>query len=486
MQNIIEIVNGIPRHPLYRMNAPVNLTVKKGEHIAIVGPNGAGKSRLVDIMIGRWPLLKNEVRYNFASSNSNLVSDNIKYISFKDSYGDRNWNYYYQQRWNSQDMEITPTVADLIPEIKDYQLKNKLYRLFDIDSMLTKNIVLLSSGELRKFQLVKALAYNPNMLIIDNPYIGLDLQTRNMLSDLFQQMIESTELQLIFVLPITDSLPSFITHVIPVDNLICGEKIALNKYVTEQLNTTFSPFDKEKERLILELPYKDTNFSCQQIIKFNKVNIRYGEHVILNDIDWEVNNCEKWSLSGDNGSGKSTLLSLVCADNPQSYACNISLFGHKRGSGESIWEIKKHIGFVSPEMHRAYQKNIPAIEIVASGLNDSVGLYKRPSLEQKSICEWWMNIFDILDLKDRNFLELSSGEQRLVLLARAFVKDPELLILDEPFHGLDKYRCNTVKHIIETFCKRKNKTMIIVTHSKDELPICITHSLYLKRNFNKC
>ena len=93
-------------------------------------------------------------------------------------------------------------------------------------------------------------------------------------------------------------------------------------------------------------------------------------------------------MSGENGAGKSTLLSLVCADNPQSYACDISLFGRKRGTGESIWEIKKHIGYVSPEMHRAYLKNLPAIEIVASGLHDSIGLYKRPQPEQMAICEW--------------------------------------------------------------------------------------------------
>ena len=191
---------------------------------------------------------------------------------------------------------------------------------------------------------------------------------------------------------------------------------------------------------------------------------------------------EKWALSGDNGSGKSTLLSLVCADNPQSYACNISLFGKKRGSGESIWEIKKHIGYVSPEMHRAYLKNLPAVDIVASGLHDSIGLYRKMRDEDRERCEWWMDIFGIAGLKDRSFLQLSSGEQRMVLLARAFVKDPELLILDEPLHGLDMWNRRLVKDIIEAFCERRDKTMIMVTHYKEELPDVITHSLYLRRN----
>ena len=186
-------------------------------------------------------------------------------------------------------------------------------------------------------------------------------------------------------------------------------------------------------------------------------------------------------MTGDNGSGKSTLLSLICADNPQSYACDISLFGRKRGTGESIWEIKKHIGYVSPEIHRAYLKNMPAIDIVASGLHDSVGLYVRPKPEQRGICEHWMEVFGIGDLKDRSFLQLSSGEQRLVLLARAFVKDPDLLILDEPLHGLDTRNRAHVKGIIEAFCKHPDKTLIMVSHYQDEFPACITHRLHLKK-----
>ena len=187
-------------------------------------------------------------------------------------------------------------------------------------------------------------------------------------------------------------------------------------------------------------------------------------------------------LCGSNGSGKSTLLSLVCADNPQSYACDISLFGRKRGTGESIWDIKKHIGYVSPEMHRAYMKDMPAIEIVASGLFDTVGLYRRPHPDQMGICEWWMNIFGIAGLKDKSFMQLSSGEQRLCLLARAFVKDPELLILDEPLHGLDTFNRRRVKRIIEAFCRRRDKTLIMVTHYDSELPATITDTLTLRRN----
>ena len=214
----------------------------------------------------------------------------------------------------------------------------------------------------------------------------------------------------------------------------------------------------------------------------NKVSIIYGERTILKELDWTVRNGERWALSGQNGAGKSTLLSLVCADNPQSYACDISLFGNPRGSGESIWDIKKHIGYVSPEMHRSYHRDIPAIRIVASGLKDTVGLYAKPNESEYDICRLWMKIFGLEGKENTSFLKLSSGEQRLVLVARAFVKDPQLLILDEPLHGLDNRNRRLVKDVIEAFCRRRNKTLIMVTHYKEELPACIDHSIFLMRH----
>ena len=291
-----------------------------------------------------------------------------------------------------------------------------------------------------------------------------------------------TNLQVILVLSKTDDIPTFITHVILVEDRHCGPKITLQEYLSHREPDPAHVLSDEKRQRILDLPYADNLFHTEHIVDLNKVSIRYGERVILKELDWTVKCGEKWALSGENGAGKSTLLSLICADNPQSYACDISLFGRKRGSGESIWEIKKHIGYVSPEMHRAYLKNLPAIDIVASGLHDSIGLYRKMQEKDVATCVWWMDIFGIADLKDRSFLQLSSGEQRMVLLARAFVKDPELLILDEPLHGLDMRNRRLVKDVIEAFCARKDKTLIMVTHYQEELPATITNSLFLKRN----
>lgn len=482
MINTIEIKEGVCRHPNYRLKADINLMIGADEHIAIVGRNAAGKSMLVDVLTGKFRLGNNQIKYDFSPSIRPMVYQNIKCISFRDSYGDADANYYYQQRWNSQDADESPTVVSQLPLCEDDNLKNNLFELFGLETFLDKQIVSLSSGELRKFQLIKTLMANPRILIMDNPFIGLDIKTRELLKTLLSDLITRSSLQIILVLAKSDDIPEFITHIIPVENGVCGTKITLAEYLTQLKPEPLSVLDDRRRELILNLPNNADSLLSDEVIRLNQVCIRYGERTILQNMDWIVRRGERWALTGENGAGKSTLLSLVCADNPQSYACDIALFGRRRGTGESIWNIKKHIGYVSPEMHRAYLKNYPTIEIVASGLHDTIGLYKKMTEDDREICMLWMEVFGIVELADCNFLQLSSGQQRLALLARAFVKDPELLILDEPMHGLDLYNRRLVKDIIETFCRRTNKTLIMVTHYDEELPDVITDRIFLRRN----
>ena len=317
---------------------------------------------------------------------------------------------------------------------------------------------------------------------MDNPFIGLDADTRDQLKELLKTLSSERALQIILVLSKSDDIPDFITHVVEVKDMKVLPKVTKEEYLKMRQPVPDHILSSELEQAIVDLPYSEREYHNEEVVKMNKVRIQYGERIILKDLDWTVLNGEKWALSGQNGAGKSTLLSLVCADNPQSYACDIALFGNPRGSGESIWDIKKHIGYVSPELHRSYQRDLPAIRIVASGLMDSVGLYVKPKDEDLDICRFWMKVFGLEGKEEAGFLKLSSGEQRLVLLARAFVKDPELLILDEPLHGLDNVNRRLVKDVIEAFCKRKNKTMIMVTHYKEELPACIDHSIFLIRH----
>ena len=427
---------------------------------AIAGRNGSGKTQYVEQLRKR------------------LASDKVRYIAFTDSYGPNVDNQYYLQlRWNQHDIDHeTPTVGQLLEQAfliagedtpERRQMQRQLYELFHMDEALDKYIITLSSGELRKFQLTKTLFANPQLLIMDNPFIGLDAETRDQLKQLLLLLAKERDMEIMLVLSKTDDIPDFVTETI---------------WLSEQEDVPPHVLADAKREAILSLPYTDKDYDCQRVIDMHHVNIRYGERTILKDLDWTVMNGDRWALTGQNGSGKSTLLSLVCADNPQSYACDITLFDRPRGSGETIWDIKRHIGYVSPEMHRSYKRNLPVIRIVASGLMDSIGLYAVPKQEDFDKCRFWLDIFGISHLADRPFLQLSSGEQRLVLLARAFVKDPQLLILDEPLHGLDLWNRRLAKDVIETFCQRQGKTFIMVTHYQEELPSIITNTLYLKKN----
>ena len=342
------------------MAEPVNFTMEEGEHIAIIGRNGSGKSMFVDILTGRHPAFPDMVEYGFDEPYNNL-----KHISFRDTYGgDNDKTYFLQQRWNQMEIdEETPTVGSKLEEAyklagedtpERRALQQHIYELFQLEPLLDKYIILLSSGELRKYKLASSLFTNPKVLIMENPFIGLDAKTRDQLKELMRTLTEEQGLQIILVLAKTDEIPEFITHIVEVREMKVKDKVLREEWLTRAakehsiIHSLADTPHPEKKR-----GPKDSS-STTEVIHFNKVTIRYGARTILKDLDWIVRRGEHWALSGDNGSGKSTLLSLVCADNPQSYACDISLFGHKRGSGESIWDIKRQIGYVSPEMHRSY------------------------------------------------------------------------------------------------------------------------------------
>ena len=416
------------------------LDIRRGEQVALVGENASGKSRLASVFAGR---------------------NGAKYITFRDSYGsygDR--NFFMQQRWNLFTLEgDPPSVGEALrqdaAESKDPEAALRrvqdLTTLFSMQPLLDKPLVTLSSGELRKYQLTRALLGGPEILVVDNPYIGLDPRTRALLTDLLTAL--SASMTLVLVLSRPAEIPPFITHVIPVTDGEAGEKMPREAY----LDSVLPP----------------------AVIRLRNVTIRFDERVILNSLNWTVREGEHWALTGANGSGKSTLLSLINADNPQAYAHDIELFGRPRGTGETIWDIKSKIGFVSPELHRAFRQDATALNIVTSGHFDTEGLFRKPSEDQKEIARRWMEEFEIGHLAERPFLRISSGEQRLCLVARAFVKDPPLYILDEPLQGLDEPQRKHVKALLDRYCGAPGKTLVMVTHYPEEYPGCIDHSLTL-------
>ena len=271
MQKVIEVHNGVARNPLFRFRTPIDFKVNAGEHIAIVGPNGGGKSMLIDILTGAHPLQPmNDVKYDFRPSKAKMVSDNIKYMTFRDSYGTTDGTYYYQQRWNQNDIDETPLVKDLLDEsfqiaetgltrktnydkflVRDEsaeeeaarlaqedadrkamheeleKVRRRLYEMFHLELLEDKHVIMLSSGELRKFQMTKTLMTNPRVLIMDNPFIGLDAGARQQLHDFLQILTDETNITVILVLSKSDDIPNFISHVYQVRDMTVMPKQTL-------------------------------------------------------------------------------------------------------------------------------------------------------------------------------------------------------------------------------------------------------------------
>ena len=485
MRKIISLTDGVAGDINRRFATPINFELQEGEHIAVIGLNGSGKSTLIQTITGQLFLRKGKLAFDFGPDAHTYNSENIRYVTFNDAYGTATADYYYQQRWNSQDSDQGPCVREVLSREKcdNPQWKTHLYTLLGIENMLDKPIIMLSSGELRKMHIARLLLSAPKVLILESPFIGLDAPSRQLLVDLLQRLIEEASVQIILVVTAPQDIPPFITHVYEVEDMECLPKRTLQEYRTHETLTARRAEINNRNVVLPTLPPAEgQSCTAQEIVRFENVSIRYGNRTIIDRLSWTVKNGEKWSLSGPNGAGKSTLLSLVCADNPQAYSQNITLFDHKRGTGESIWDIKRHIGYVSPEIHRSYLKDIPAAEIVASGYYDTIGLFRRLSPGQVESCAGWLQAFGVETLRDRSFVKLSSGEQRMLLLARAMVKDPDLLILDEPLHGLDILNKERARAIIEAFAARPGKTVIYVTHYPEELPRCIDKTLILKRN----
>jgi molybdate transport system ATP-binding protein len=224
---------------------------------------------------------------------------------------------------------------------------------------------------------------------------------------------------------------------------------------------------------------QDGDVGDSPIVSLQNVTIRYGSKTILNQFSWTINRGERWVLKGPNGAGKSTLLSLITADNPQSYSQDIRLFGRQRGSGESIWDIKRNIGYVSPEMHLYFKETGTCFAVVASGLFDLLGVTRKVNAAQSEQVMRTLSLFGLEYLRDRSFHTLSTGEQKMILIVRAFVKNPPLLILDEPCQGLDQTQVNLLKSVINGLASSSDMTLIFVSHYAEDVPNCVDKEISL-------
>ena len=205
------------------------------------------------------------------------------------------------------------------------------------------------------------------------------------------------------------------------------------------------------------------------LIRLDKVSVAFGDKPLLDEVEFQIDPGERVALVGLNGAGKSTLLSLLYGDNPQAYSLPVYLFDQKRGPGQSIWAIKEKIGFTSPELHAYYDQDLLARHVVWSGLTDTFHVKPGTPQEFRMVTKWLFQYFGIEAYFNEPFSQLSTGIQRLILLMRALVKVPPVLLLDEPFQGFDQNLIQSCRELLDRLMSRES-TLIFITHFEAEAP----------------
>ncbi|RVU86424.1 molybdate ABC transporter ATP-binding protein ModF [Leucothrix sargassi] len=438
----------------------INWQIQPKQHWMVTGANGAGKSALAAVLAGHGDII---------SGNLSGVPKRVGLVSFEAQ------AELIAQELKKDDADIMDVISEGTPvhemiynDCADKALAESLVEKFGLTELLDRAFRKLSTGESRKVMLIRALASKPDLLILDEPFDGLDIEMFQLLQSYLAELSQHT--QMILVLNRFDERPALITDIAYVESGELTHQVEVSDkgayealYQLLHLKTT----DLEVPSVDVEsaLPTLDPS---EPLVRLQKASIKYDETVIFSDLDWTIMPNEHWQLSGPNGSGKTALLALITGDHPQCYTNDIFVFGFKRGSGESIWQIKQFIGYVSTALQWEYRVSTSLRNVIISGFYDSIGLYTNSTDRQKQIADEWLALLGMSDRKDEPFNKLSYGDQRLLLIARAMVKHPPLLILDEPCLGLDDMNRQLVLALIEKICADSETSVLYVNHHPED------------------
>lgn len=430
--------------------------IRTGDLWAFVGESESGHSAIV-----------NSIRGN-----------NIENVSLKHHFRNlsNTQDFYYQQRFNSSDSEDSLTVKDFLQsENPGYWTPERVISSLNLSSLMDKQLIKLSNGETRRVLIASALIKNPQVITFDHPQTGLDVTTRKEFNNLLKQINSSGIMVIMATSPF--EVPDAVSHVAVIHDGHIISTTERNSFDPLFFNFVHEIYIDRQALLDLISTHEQPVF--RSVVKMTNATVEYDGKKILNNINWHIRQGERWALTGPNGAGKSTLLSLINADNPQAYANNIVLFDRKRGSGESIWDIKKRTGFVSPELFQYFPTDSSCLHVIESGFYDTIGLFRQTDPVKEHICLEWMKLMQIQSYAHKLFSQVPASAQRLCLLARAIVKNPTLLILDEPTQGLDTSQQRFFTKLIDEICSISQVTLIYVSHYEEHIPAAVTSRMRL-------
>ena len=439
-------------------------SIQSGDAWCVFGRNGSGKQMIGQLLVG-------DVVPHKGVVDRALEPDQIALISFERQQAT------YEEEWRLAATDIIPEdewgtrVADFLPlDRLDDTLIDQLNMRHRLQAFYRE----LSTGESRKLMVLKALLDEAELLICDNPFDSLDQGTVQALSETFRLAVASG-VAVILLLSNRSDIPEWVERFGHVEAGLLTAFAGPRDAQLAQLETGIGT-DAIVQPGIPEDAIRLEAYDAPYIAALNQCTVRYGDRNVLDVLSVKIAPLQHTLVTGENGAGKSTLLGLITGDCMQCFSNDVTVFGHRRGSGESVWDIKRQLGLVSNDLHRRYTVRCDALSVVCSGFFDSIGLYDPPTEPQIRLGREWLQAVDMAEQAETSFQSLSYGEQRLVLIARAMVKSPLLLVLDEPTQGLDELNRERILGFMSAIEARRHSTLLFVSHREDEfLPLFEQH-----------
>ncbi len=438
----------------------------------MLGRNGSGKQHIDQLLLGKLS------GYTAQSVDLGAHPERIRLVSFEA----QQVVYERELQLAANDMlEGDDAATSARAFLPTDQLQHPLIDRLAFRHRLDTHYTQLSTGESRKLLVLQAILEGAETLVLDNPFDSLDVVACELLSSALASLSENG-ITVLMLLSNRQDVPPWCEHLALIDDgqLTLFED-ATAPSTQAEVDQLLSPRDDAQpdwpqDALTL------TEYPHEQLIDLQHCSVYYGGKAVLDKLDLTVAPLQHTLITGENGSGKSTLLGLITGDCTQCYSNDVTVLGHRRGSGESVWDLKAHMGIVSNDLHRRYRVRCSALTVVCSGFFDSIGLYDAAGDHEKTIARQWLAAAGLEGHEDASFHEMSYGEQRLVLIARALVKSPLLLILDEPTQGLDEPNRAKVMNLLETLNRRRHSTVLFVSHRIDEQLDLFKQHIHLSRN----
>ena len=467
----------------------ISFGIAEGQRVGLIAKNGTGKTTLLNVIAGKEGydngniVFRRDLRVDYLEQDPQYPEE-LTVLEACFHHGNSTVELIKEYE-RCMETDGHPGLDELLvrmdqEEAWEYEQKAKQIlsqlkiRNFD------QKVKQLSGGQLKRVALANALITEPDLLILDEPFDGLDVASRQQLAERLASLHQSG-ITLVLVLNRFDEIPEFVQFAGVLADCTLAETGAKEELLQQALVAQLAHSEQLEG---VQLPEPDEPSARHALpaneprIVLNNGVVSYNDRPILNNLSWQVNPGEHWQIVGPNGAGKSTLLSLVTGDHPQGYSNDLTLFGRRRGSGETIWDIKKHIGYVSSSLHLDYRVSTTVRNVILSGYFDSIGIYQAVSDRQQKLVQQWLDILGIdKHTADAPFHSLSWGQQRLALIVRALVKHPTLLILDEPLQGLDPLNRQLIRRFVDVLISEGETQLLFVSHHAEDAPACITHRL---------